>query len=366
MDLCRTSIDKIPNIFGRIMKTLYSRFDENGGMDFQSINRLSELFSYHLSNFGFSWRWSDWESAVELPPTSSKFIFIRETIERLIRLSYYDRIKNSIPESFEGRLFSATAPTHYFEYASIESCPDPVLVQYAADLISAISARDSEDDIRMILAKVDLHSGETDPMADSEILTRNVLMNCIMHQGSKSFSHILNVIEKYLTLLQSMNETPEARSHTVLHVFSFWASNTQFLEIILDKFVNYRIVDPRSILSHVVTVPVLEEFGTRHFITSIVNNTLSKVNLKAQQIELKLDAARLSDHAAVQNLTTAHESSLREKKETLILAFNVYFILPRISSNVSLRLKTRLVQFMGLRLDCLKRLADGSRLMWTG
>ena len=72
MDLCRTSLDKIPSIFGRVMRRLYALLDQDGCMDIQAINRLSELFAHHLSNFGFSWKWDNWEDALDLPISSGK------------------------------------------------------------------------------------------------------------------------------------------------------------------------------------------------------------------------------------------------------------------------------------------------------
>jgi nuclear cap-binding protein subunit 1 len=195
MDLCRTSLDKIPSIFGRVMRRLYSLLDQDGCMDIQAINRLSELFAHHLSNFGFSWNWDNWEDALDLPISSGKFIFIRETLERCIRLSYYERIKNSVPETFEkhGLIFPSQPPSHHFEYASAVTCSDAVLLQLATDLNREILNRAGEVVIKDFLTKIETHSLAVEPMVEPDILARKVLMQCIMYQGSKSFSHILNV-----------------------------------------------------------------------------------------------------------------------------------------------------------------------------
>ena len=52
-------------------------------------------------------------------PKSLKFSFIRETLEREIRLSYYDRIKGTIPDTYldsESGVFPAVAPAYSFKY----------------------------------------------------------------------------------------------------------------------------------------------------------------------------------------------------------------------------------------------------------
>jgi nuclear cap-binding protein subunit 1 len=303
MDLCRTSIDKVPSIFGRIMRTIYGRLDNDGCMDVQAINRISELFAHHLGNFGFSWKWVDWEDCLKVPHTNGKFIFIRETLERCIRLAYYDRIKNSVPESYieNGFVFPPNTPSSNFEYASLDTCDNKILIDFASTLNNEILARSEEDKIKDILLKVEKYSFEIEPMQEPAVLSRKMLIQCIMFQGSKSFSHILSVIEKYLPLLQQYNESSEARLETVVNVTKFWKQNTQFMEIILDKLVNYRIIDPKSIILYMVSPEIMETNYSRFYVLSILKNTIVKVNLKAQQVEMKLTKAKAENDISVGN-----------------------------------------------------------------
>jgi nuclear cap-binding protein subunit 1 len=61
MDLCKGELKKVPSAMGRALKIMFDRMDlSKQGMDVECIRRLSEWFSHHLSNFGFSWKWSDW------------------------------------------------------------------------------------------------------------------------------------------------------------------------------------------------------------------------------------------------------------------------------------------------------------------
>ncbi|KAH6587853.1 hypothetical protein BASA50_011044 [Batrachochytrium salamandrivorans] len=351
VDLCKDSLDKVPIVFGRAIKTLYSRLDSGNnftrGMDVEGIRRLAELFAHHLSNFGFQWNWQAWEDVLSKDPLQGQFIFVRETLEHCIRLSYYDRIKNIIPESFEkhGLIFPQSPPSYNFLYDTAESSGDEGLCQLAGFISKSISERADLHTMEAILTKVEQYaSAETIEidgksltiemaMSSPESVTRDVFINCVMFQGSKSFSHILNVIERYLPLLQKCNRTVEARMHTLEITAAFWKGNTQFIEIVLDKLTNYRIVDPKTVLLWIFQPKILDVSFSRFYLWSILRNTLIKVNLKAEQISLRLETAKsqasnFSDMTAqggeIQTLEMAREAALREKKETFLLVFQKY------------------------------------------
>lgn len=339
MDLCRLSLDRIPSSFARCIKMIYSRLDHMGGMDMHAITRVSEFFSQHLSNFGFGWRWSDWESVLLLDHSNEKFVFVRETLERCVRLSYYDRIKNSLPESFlqHGDIFTLHPPGPVFQYDAVK-CKDLVLVKHAAEVNQLIQTRSDESNIQQVIDAIQSHMVMIDEAAEAVSTSYRIIIQCVLLQGSKSFSHILNVFEKYVKLLQSLNETPQSRLETVSNVCEFWKNNTQFIEIILDKMVNYRIIDARAILVYFISVRDEVDFS-RFYQTNIIKNTVVKVNLKVQQVEAKLELKNEivsgqmgiylliqdeSSDATVKSLQSALDVAVREKKEALILVFQKF------------------------------------------
>ncbi|KAI8910107.1 MIF4G like-domain-containing protein [Gorgonomyces haynaldii] len=331
MDLCRESLDKIPSVLGRSLRTLFARMDiEHGGLDIQVINRLSELFSHHLSNFGYSWRWSDWELVFDLPDHSGRLVFVRETLERCIRLSYYERISSTLPDGYlnQPKAFPVRKPTFNYTYESESSCPDRTLLELAQELNRRLTAKQEEALIRESLQQIETHISASGDPAHAVQVARQVLMESVMFQGSKSFSHVLSVVERYIHLLQHLNSTPEAKQHSVQVIVQFWRDNTQFLEIILDKLVNYRVIDPKSIITFVVSPEVLSEHCSRIFVSNIIKNTIGKVVLKAEQLHLLLQTKKseqpqddMNDGDDLGALTEANEAAIREKKETLILVF---------------------------------------------
>ncbi|KAJ2995348.1 Component of the cap-binding complex (CBC) [Globomyces sp. JEL0801] len=348
IDLCKESLDKIPSVLGRCIKLLFSRLDSAanpiGGMDVECIKRFSDFFAQHLSNFGFSWKWNEWyliennnrEFVLDENTSSGQFVFIRETLQKCVRLAYYDRIKNSIPESFEthGKIFPTSAPSFHFKFQDATIVGDEILTEMVSHgLNGKISGREDVAVVENALEGIHQYLSNnnsilSNPEFENTIsrVTHEALIQCIMFQGSKSFSHLLNVIERYLSLLQKMNEEAENRLLTIKVISSFWQNNFQFLEIILGKLLNYRVVDPKSILTWLLSSEILEVYYDHFFLWTILSSTLSKINLKAEQISAKLQTISADPNAEnamhddsmdnIHSLNVALEASHREKKET--------------------------------------------------
>ncbi|KND02543.1 uncharacterized protein SPPG_03001 [Spizellomyces punctatus DAOM BR117] len=351
IDLIKEDLQTIPKVLGRAIRTLFSRLDGSqglgGGMDVEAIRRFSEWFGIHLSNFGFMWKWQDWEPVLSVEQDSACFVFIRETLERCIRLSYWERVQGSLPEAFaESEIIFPQEPPHpNFKFESEETTGDAQLYELTSQLRSSLATKSGAEEISDLLQRIRDHATSNAPNAmegvvgasggtgTPEDLAREALVQCVMQQGSKSFSHVLNVVERYLTVLRDYNGTEEARSHTVRIIVDFWKDNTQFLEIILDKLMNYRVVTPKSILSWALDPSVLDSHYTRFHLWSIVRTTLAKVNFKIAQITAKLEAARRQssvdndlmlqdgDDSVIQSLEENRQGALREQKEVFLHVF---------------------------------------------
>lgn len=45
------------------------------------------------SNFQFIWPWEEWAYVLNLPKWAPKRVFVQEVLEREVRLSYWDKVK---------------------------------------------------------------------------------------------------------------------------------------------------------------------------------------------------------------------------------------------------------------------------------
>ncbi|KAI7896054.1 armadillo-type protein [Mucor mucedo] len=280
IELCRADVDTFPMALGRGVKAL---FDRLAYMDVECVHRLWCWFSHHLSNFGFQWDWQAWDSVLTLDPLHPQVCFIRETLEKETRLSYYERIKSIIPVEFQ-KLIPAIAPGPDFEYKD----PNHPLHEKAKIIIESLRTKKSVEEVRALLAQFKKELGVEISEQEQTQIVRQMFVQCLLLVGSKSFSHILNVVERYLDVLRFVNTTPEGRLHTVQIVASFWKNNTQFLGILLDKLLNYRVIDPTSVITWIFEADQLKFVG-RSFIWEILKNTLAKVNSRVVQVKGKLD-----------------------------------------------------------------------------
>ncbi|KAF0552907.1 ARM repeat-containing protein [Gigaspora margarita] len=252
-------------------------FDRLGIMDVECCYRFWNWFAHHLSNFGFVWNWKDWESTLQLDPMHPKVCFIRETLEKTIRYSYYDRIRSTIPEEFL-ILFPTAEPSTNFRYED----PDHRLNSFATSLISKLRNKSPNSEIQAHLEEVGKSFPDL-PAKEKEQTIRDLFVQCVLMLGSKSFSHVLNVIERYLLILQSLNETPESRLHTVKIVAEFWVNNTQFLGILLDKLLNYRVIDAIAVISWLFSNEMEKDIA-KSYVWEIMKNTINKVISRVKQV----------------------------------------------------------------------------------
>jgi len=301
IDMCKGLMEKIPGVFGRTFRSLFNRFDlsEYGGLDVECIRRMTEFFSHHLSNFAFIWNWKDWIPILEKDQSSGQYVFIRETLEKCVRLSYYGRIKPLLPPEFiESDIFSKTEPCTNYKYQN-NDFGDQILYEYAQEIYNAFRTKTPPQEINIILEKINNYVTEKkqnaasmevdDQDLDPESVVLEIVIQSAMMVGSKSFSHILNVVERYISILTSLNVSNQAKDKTVRFVADFWKYNPQFLEIILDKLVNYRVVDPKNIITWILSDVILSDQYTHLYVWSILRNTLKKVVLRVQQVKAKLE-----------------------------------------------------------------------------
>jgi len=88
---------------------------------------------------------------------------------------------------------------------------------------------------------------------------RSITMQSLLHIGSRSFSHLLNAIERYLPLLRNLASggtgsaagggIPEAKADILAASALFWKHNRQMIGIVFDKLMQYQIVDPTDVVA---------------------------------------------------------------------------------------------------------------------
>lgn len=97
-EACKIAPAAIAPSLGRAIRYLYRHVDS---MDLELSYRFMDWFSHHLSNFGFTWKWTEWTDDVDLPILDPKKAFIQGALDKEIRLSFAQRIKGTLPPPYQ-------------------------------------------------------------------------------------------------------------------------------------------------------------------------------------------------------------------------------------------------------------------------
>ncbi|KAI0662877.1 cap binding protein 80-PB [Cubamyces menziesii] len=286
-ELCKSSPQTVGPAVGKSIRRLYALLAD--GLDVEVAHRFAEWFAVHMSNFGFQWVWKEWIPDLVLVPQHPKRTFMRRAVEFEIRLSYHDRILRILPEPMrepDAQVISAEAPGPDYEYDE----PTHPHHESAQSILNLIRGRAKPEDVMSHLESLRNSLMETTENVDSVL--RSILVQSLLHIGSRSFSHFLNAIERYLPLLRNLaagqistngNANLEARTDIMSAVAKFWRNSRHMINIVFDKLMQYQIVDPTDVVAWTFTHCAYVTEGTRKatfnaFQWDLLKSALDKAN----------------------------------------------------------------------------------------
>ena len=97
-EACKIAPAAIAPSLGRAIRYLYRNVEK---LDVELAERFLDWFAHHLSNFGFTWKWTEWVDDIELPNVHPRKAFIMAALDKEIRLSFAQRIKGTLPEPYQ-------------------------------------------------------------------------------------------------------------------------------------------------------------------------------------------------------------------------------------------------------------------------
>lgn len=195
---------------------------------------------------------------LELTVQHPKRAFMRRAIEFEIRLAYHERIWKTLPEPMQAPdayTIPENGPSPAFEYED-PSNPHHDAAQAVLNLFRGRAK--AEDVIAHLDTLRESLDSSDEPNVDSRV--RSIAVQSLLHIGSRSFSHFLNAIERYLPLLRNLSGggatsttgnvgSAEARADILAAAAAFWKHNRQMVGIVFDKLMQYQIVDPTDVVS---------------------------------------------------------------------------------------------------------------------
>jgi nuclear cap-binding protein subunit 1 len=146
-----------------------------------------------------------------------------------------------------------------------------------------------------------------------DAILRSIAVQSLLHIGSRSFSHLLNAIERYLPLLRNVasdgvsstgaSGSPEAKTGILAAAAAFWKHNRQMVGIVFDKLMQYQIVDPTDVVAWTFVNgqgpgQLSEPVGPLHlsaFEWDLMRGALDKANGRVMTARRKVNMLRKED-----------------------------------------------------------------------
>ena len=195
----------------------------------------------------------------------------------------------------------------------------------AQGILNLLRGRAKPDDVMQHLESLRNQLSET--VENIDTVLRKITVQSLLSIGSRSFSHFLNAIERYLPLLRNLaagqisaSGTPnaDARGDIMSAVALVWRRSKHQVLIVFDKLMQYQIVDPTDVVAWTFThyPTVVDERKERKnvfngFQWDLLKAALDKANGRVSVQKRKVAAlTREADERAARVL--ANESAAME------------------------------------------------------
>ncbi|KKY25551.1 putative cap binding protein [Phaeomoniella chlamydospora] len=278
-EACKLAPAAIAPSLGRAIRYLYRNFDK---LDLELAERFLDWFAHHLSNFGFTWKWTEWVDDVQLSEVHPKKAFIVSALDKEIRLSFAQRIKGTLPEPYQALISEEKAKdTPDFKFANEATAFAPEGNQLAA----LIRSKSSNDEIEPIIQSIEAQAKSMNTI-DPLLASTDAFVTAICYIGSKSLSHLLSCIERNKDRLLSIgSQSPAARRQIITSVMDYWRDQPGVGINIVDKLLNYTIINPISVVEWALVYH--SSHGTNLSVSHIyemISSTVGKVTNRVRQI----------------------------------------------------------------------------------
>lgn len=287
---CKLAPAAVAPSLGRAIRYLYRNVDK---MDLELSRRFLDWFSHHLSNFGFTWKWSEWVDDVELPDVHPRKAFILDTLDKEIRLSFASRIKGVLPEPYQALITpEKEKDTPEFKYND----PSTPFAEKALELKDKIRNKASDEDIVASLSDIEQDATQAG-LSNPRTASTDAYVTSILFIGSKSLSHALAIIERSRDRLSTIaNEDAECRKQIITSVLGFWQYQAGTGVFLIDKLLNYGIVTPMSVVEWLLVDHVDRgRLLTKNWCYELVVKTTGKLVARVKQVVEKIRDPRLSE-----------------------------------------------------------------------
>lgn len=307
IDLCKALPGAFPGVVAGAVRALFNKM---AYMDMECRTRLIFWFSQHLSNFQFIWPWQEWAFVLDLPEWAPQRVFVQEVLEKEVRLSYWEKIKQTIENAsgFEVLLPPKEGPTFIYNADGGDN-PEHSL---SAELNGLVKSKAT---IREIISWIE----ETVAPAHGFETTLRVVVQTLLNIGSKSFTHLITVLERYGQAIAKLCPDQDKQVMLVVEVSSFWKNSSQMTAIAIDRMMGYRLLSNVAIVRWVFSPENIDQFHSSDRLWEVLRNAVNKTYNRISDLRKEIRSLKKHVVSAQEAASKAKaDLDVAESKVTLV------------------------------------------------
>ncbi|SPQ99529.1 unnamed protein product (mitochondrion) [Plasmodiophora brassicae] len=247
---CLRADPKMAVFLGRSVHRLFQKLD---ALSLAARERFATWFAFHLSNTNFEWPW----------------YFVQSALHQGVRLCYYECVDDALKDAPSLRPLLPNA-----EAVPVMTCDDEGKRE---ELCQKIHSRAPFDDLLEV--------------AQNDV---ELIVNCILWHGQKSYSHFFSRFVLYETeIADRFKENPGS---LIGVVGKFWAQSPQRIAVIVDKMMRHAVVPYEGVVDWLLGSyyrETAQDVQARSYVFCILHNAIDCA---------KLDGADVAGRCVIQAL----------------------------------------------------------------
>jgi nuclear cap-binding protein subunit 1 len=323
VELCKL-LRMFPRAMSACIRECFARMNV---MDPALRERLAEWLAYHLSNFEYLWPWAKWAHVLEAPAYDGQRRFCVAVMNRMVRLSYWDRVQAVVPEEFRVLLppkpevtpLPPPAGEGEAENAEAENADAVREGAWAAAALKLVRSKASAEEIDAWIAENKL----IDVLSDGKIGVLRMWLRCLLVAGAKSYTHMNIALERYYgpVALLSKETGLEGQIAIVNATAQTWELNPQRAVMAVDRLMTLRLISAEAIINWVFEkdgVRRIQDQSRSGMAWEMLRKAVHKTIARVEDANEDLAAGRAAVEAAKEGKgggdVAAAEAALPEKE----------------------------------------------------
>lgn len=216
------------------------------------LERFSDFFAHFISNFNFEWDWSQWVYAADLDHNSSELILLKQILVKLVRLSFRDRILETLPEELKSLLPPADQTNFEYDDPSTQGHADAGIIQAKFNSKPAIEEMNDwigsgDSGLESSSKNLSFTSSTNFFPIDEKLL--DIFVQCLLNRASKTLTHLNAHFDKYHSTIALLVKD-ESYQFTLLDIVAKFWKNSNFHAVLTVRLLEkFKLVDSKNIVS---------------------------------------------------------------------------------------------------------------------